>query len=71
MDPPQVDALTLYTFILTVSGTIDDLKADLKRIKAMGFTAIHLLPITVMDTSVSPYSVILHSWKNISKRPRQ
>lgn len=56
VDPPQVDGLTLYTFIPTVSGTLEDWKDDLKRIKEMGFTAIHLLPITTLDTSESPYS---------------
>jgi glycosidase len=33
-----------------------DWKTDLKRIREMGFNAIHLLPITAMDTSESPYA---------------
>jgi hypothetical protein len=56
IDPPQVDALRMYTLIPDVSGTIADWKADLKRISGMGFNAIHLLPITAMDKSLSPYS---------------
>jgi len=56
VDPPQVDGLRLYSLIPTVSGTIADWKEDLKRIRAMGFNAVHLLPITTLDTSQSPYS---------------
>ncbi|MCG8699540.1 MAG: alpha-amylase family glycosyl hydrolase, partial [Bacteroidales bacterium] len=56
VDPKQVDCLRLYTLIPNISGTIADWKADLPRIKRMGFNAIHLLPITKQDTSVSPYS---------------
>ena len=56
IDPPQVNALRLYTLIPTVSGTITEWKNDLPRIRKMGFNAIHLLPITSMDTSESPYA---------------
>jgi len=56
IDPPQVDGLRVYTLIPTVSGTVGNWKADLKRIGAMGFNAIHLLPLTSMDTSESPYA---------------
>jgi starch synthase (maltosyl-transferring) len=56
IDPPQVDALRIYTVIPTVSGSVADWKADLERIAGMGFNAIHLLPITALDTSESPYS---------------
>jgi hypothetical protein len=56
IDPPQVDALRLYTLIPSVSGTVADWIADLKRIGGMGFNAIHLLPITTLDTSESPYA---------------
>jgi len=56
IDPPQVDGLRLYTLIPNVSGTIKDWKEDLKRIKGMGFNAVHLLPITALDSSESPYS---------------
>jgi hypothetical protein len=56
IDPPQVDAVRIYTFIPDVSGTINDWKSELKRIASMGFNAIHLLPVTTMDKSQSPYS---------------
>jgi hypothetical protein len=56
IDPPQVDGLRIYTMIPTVSGTVADWKADLHRVHAMGFNAIHLLPVTTLDTSQSPYA---------------
>jgi hypothetical protein len=56
IDPPQVDGLLIYTMIPNVSGTITDWKSDLKRIRNMGFNAVHLLPITALDTSQSPYA---------------
>ncbi len=56
IDPPQVDDLRMYTMIPTVSGTVADWKADLRRIREMGFNAVHLLPVTTMDTSESPYA---------------
>jgi hypothetical protein len=56
IDPPQVDGLRLYTMIPNVSGTVMDWKADLKRIQTMGFNAVHLLPITALDPSESPYA---------------
>ncbi|MCW3053604.1 MAG: hypothetical protein JWN14_2774, partial [Chthonomonadales bacterium] len=56
VDPPQVDGLRLYSLIPTISGTVRDWTADLTRIHAMGFNALHLLPITTLDTSESPYS---------------
>ncbi|HET6248601.1 MAG TPA: alpha-amylase family glycosyl hydrolase [Tepidisphaeraceae bacterium] len=56
VDPPQVDQLRLYTMIPNVSGTIADWSAELPRIKAMGFNAVHLLPLTTLDTSRSPYA---------------
>jgi hypothetical protein len=56
VDPSQVDGARIYTMIPTVSGTIKDWTADLPRIVEMGFTAVHLLPVTTQDTSQSPYS---------------
>lgn len=56
VDPPQVDGLRLYTIIPNVSGTITEWKSDLKRISDMGFNAVHLLPLTTLDTSESPYA---------------
>jgi len=56
VDPPQVDGLILYTLIPKVSGTITAWKKDLVRIKKMGFNAVHILPVTALDSSLSPYS---------------
>jgi hypothetical protein len=56
IDPPQVDDLRIYTMIPTVSGTVKHWKADLQRIKELGFNAVHLLPVTALDISESPYS---------------
>jgi hypothetical protein len=56
VDPPQVDGLRLYTMIPAASGTIADWISDLPRVKAMGFNAVHLLPVTKLDTSQSPYA---------------
>lgn len=56
VDPPQVDGLRMYTIIPNVSGSVNDWKSDLKRIRDMGFNAVHLLPLTTLDTSESPYS---------------
>ncbi|MFN8205915.1 MAG: alpha-amylase family glycosyl hydrolase [Bacteroidales bacterium] len=56
VDPPQVDALRMYTIIPNASGTITDWISDLHRIRGMGFNAIHLLPLTSLDTSESPYA---------------
>ena len=56
VDPPQMDALTVYTFIPTISGSMEDWKLELRRIQEMGFNAIHLLPITARDISESPYA---------------
>ncbi len=56
VDPPNMRSLRVYTFIPTVSGTITDWKKKLIEIKDMGFNAIHLLPITKMGSSESPYS---------------
>lgn len=56
VDPPQIDGLRLYTLIPTASGRIADWTADLARIRDMGFSAVHLLPVTRLDDSQSPYS---------------
>jgi len=56
IDPPQVDALRIYTMVPLASGTITEWKSDLQRIKDLGFNAIHLLPLTMLDDSESPYS---------------
>jgi hypothetical protein len=56
VDPPQVEGLLMYTINPSVSGKIADWTKDLQRIRDMGFNAVHLLPITLMDLSESPYS---------------
>jgi hypothetical protein len=56
VDPAQVDGTRLYTLIPTISGSVADWTADLKRIKAMNFDSVHLLPVTTQDASQSPYS---------------
>ncbi len=56
VDPPQADGLRLYTMIPSVSGSIADWAGDLPRIKDMGFNAVHLLPLTTLDASLSPYA---------------
>jgi hypothetical protein len=56
VDPPQVDHLRMYTLIPSVSGTTADWTEELHKIKAMGFNAVHFLPLTTLDTSLSPYS---------------
>jgi hypothetical protein len=56
VDPPQVDKMRLYTLIPAVSGPIADWSAELEGIKGMGFNTVHLLPLTTLDTSRSPYS---------------
>ena len=56
VDPPDVDQMRMYTLIPAVSGTISDWSKQLTHIKSMGFNAVHLLPLTTLDTSRSPYS---------------
>ncbi|MCL2706281.1 MAG: alpha-amylase family glycosyl hydrolase [Spirochaetaceae bacterium] len=56
VDPPNMRSLRVYTLIPTASGTISDWKKKLIEIKEMGFNAVHLLPVTKMGKSESPYS---------------
>ncbi len=56
VDPPQIDGLRMYTLLPTASGTIADWTSDLERIKGLGFNAVHLLPVTRLDASQSPYA---------------
>lgn len=56
VDPPQVDQMRLYSLIPSVSGTIADWSEELKKIKDMGFNTVHLLPLTTLDKSLSPYA---------------
>ncbi len=56
VDPPSLRTVRLYTLIPSASGTIRDWIARLPSIAGMGFDAIHLLPITPMGASQSPYA---------------
>ena len=66
VDPKRLSDIKLYTFIPNVSGTVDDWIEDLDRIANMGFNMLHLLPITPMDQSESPYSA--YSYFGIDER---
>jgi len=57
IDPPAAADLRLYTMIPTVSGTISDWRHKADQAADMGFNGIHLLPITLMGSSESPYAV--------------
>ncbi len=56
VDPPGMKNLRIYTLIPNSSGSITDWKKKLTDIKKLGFNAVHLLPVTKMGKSESPYS---------------
>lgn len=56
VDPEHLKNTRMYTFIPTTSGKISDWKKELYRIKELGFNTVHLLPLTLMDLSESPYA---------------
>ena len=56
VDPPSIRTVRLYTLIPNASGNISDWKKLIPSIRAMGFDSIHLLPITQMGYSSSPYA---------------
>ena len=56
LDPAGLRDIRMYTLIPTVSGTVRHWMQELPRIRAMGFNMVHLLPLTEMDTSASPYA---------------
>jgi len=56
VDPEASKDIRMYTMIIPVSGTISDWIELLPHIAGLGFNAIHLLPITSLDISGSPYS---------------
>lgn len=68
VDPPTIRMVRLYTLIPSASGTISDWKQQLPAIRAMGFDAIHLLPITQMGYSNSPYAA--HDLFDVDSRYR-
>lgn len=56
IDPVSLKDIRMYTLIPTVSGTMRDWTEMLGPIAGLGFNAIHLLPLTELDISESPYS---------------
>ena len=54
--PTRRESVRVYTLIPTVSGTISDWIRMLPGIRELGFNTVHLLPVTHMDFSQSPYS---------------
>ncbi|MFT5126770.1 MAG: hypothetical protein ACI8W8_000365 [Rhodothermales bacterium] len=54
--PKRRRSVRVYTLIPTVSGNISDWIAKLPGIRDLGFNTVHLLPVTQMDLSQSPYS---------------
>jgi glycosidase len=56
IEPAWIDDMRLYTLIPTACGHFGEWQQDLDRIVAMGFNAVHILPVTAMDTSASPYA---------------
>jgi len=56
VDPEALKDIRMYTMIIPISGTISDWIELLPHIAGLGFNAVHLLPITSLDISESPYS---------------
>ncbi|OGJ93761.1 MAG: hypothetical protein A2350_08555 [Candidatus Raymondbacteria bacterium RifOxyB12_full_50_8] len=56
VDPVAARDIRQYTLVPTASGRIGEWKAQLSRIRDMGFNVVHLLPVTRMDVSESPYA---------------
>ena len=56
IDPDSLENTFLYTLIPNVTGHIKNWTKQIKKIKKMGFNAVHILPFTEMGSSESPYS---------------
>ncbi|MBF0206087.1 MAG: hypothetical protein HQK53_04285 [Oligoflexia bacterium] len=56
VDPAAVKSIKMYTLIPTISGHIGDWITLLHHIKDLGMNTVHLLPITELDSSESPYA---------------
>lgn len=56
VDPAWLSPFRLYTLIPSAFGKISAWISELPKIKAMGFDAVHILPVTEMDLSGSPYA---------------
>lgn len=56
VDPEELKDLRIYTFIPNVIGHVGDWMQEVRRIKDLGYNMIHILPITPMGESESPYA---------------
>ncbi|MBN1546664.1 MAG: hypothetical protein JW902_08405 [Syntrophaceae bacterium] len=56
VDPESLKDIRMYTLIIPVAGTIQDWTERLPEIAALGFNAVHLLPMTSLDITKSPYA---------------
>jgi hypothetical protein len=56
VDPAGAKDIRMYTLIPNVSGRIADWTRALDHIGALGFNTVHLLPVTTMGLSESPYA---------------
>jgi len=56
VDPKRLQGLRMYTLIPLASGSMRKWKELLPAIASMGFNTVHLLPITRMGKSESPYA---------------
>ncbi len=56
VDPSRLERIRMYTLVPIASGTIRDWVERLPAIAGMGFNMLHLLPITTMGASQSPYA---------------
>jgi len=56
VDPAGAKDIRMYTLIPNVSGHIGDWICALDHIRDLGFNMLHLLPVTKMDFSESPYA---------------
>ncbi|HLD45477.1 MAG TPA: hypothetical protein VJC18_08580, partial [bacterium] len=56
VDPHRLRDIRMYTLIPNVSGHVGDWSQDLERIQALGFNTVHILPVTQMGISESPYA---------------
>lgn len=56
VDPAGAKDIRMYTLIPNVSGHIGEWIGALDHIRDLGFNTVHLLPVTKMDFSESPYA---------------
>jgi hypothetical protein len=56
VDPAGARDIRMYTLVPNVSGRIGDWTRALDHIHDLGFNTVHLLPVTKMDLSESPYA---------------